>query len=786
MANTSTKSVADMHFVRLSVDLKAGAYRPKQAQWFMDGVAIGAAVSYPYTLEMRLPVDGKRHTFSISPIGSGASAGPQGLASTKVGSASADSLSPICGAHDGKGEVLARAVALRCAGADASSQGDHDMREVSLEFDSNLPDRVFGEWFRNGKSIGGVWSDQQPKLDRCPIDPQSTTVTYGLINHGQTVPKMLSGISHSAVPAGVPGLASLPPKFDDQVQVEVLGCAIEIVVEAHEFVACDFESKGTYEFTVRIDGDHESGTIRSDNPDVEIAVGGVAPGKVTALLPGVRVNRDLQLTAAQDPRVEEVSNFSFVSEVCGKWPIEIDATQTSPNTGCLAHASPIGDLNKSHYQDLSSSHFVTTTVASRVKAAPSVPLKHPISPNLNLNLNISEIRQRLDDRSFWSGILDNSLHPVPGGSYKQNLYFTNGVITPYQKAVKLAGVVGEFYDSDVRLVYNELELPAQLQAFIHTIESTDFRSLVPFAGVSLQDLIIPGAMARNFVEDVKVLDSLFAAAGNVASWAPNAIHWANDQSEAAETAWDYAWTQNVPSFPGFGGSAYDERLGKTDNGAIEALAYLAILYLAWRDGSRVGIVGTSHGSLVTAKAVMAFGYAFPMAIPWMQRNVRMAHSGCVLHRNRYPLLEELLDEYEAHADPWDPFATIFGGHDRTELKRYYERRFKGTRSLASTQLEGLDDPLNAARTSPQDMHSWFMGQWIPFMASPTAPLNAVTAPLNIFVGWKQDTRDERDLAVHRFKEYGAIVGMSHHHSIEKNYFLLKGSDRHFSKKNFFS
>ena len=79
-----------------------------------------------------------------------------------------------------------------------------------------------------------------------------------------------------------------------------------------------------------------------------------------------------------------------------------------------------------------------------------------------------------------------------------------------------------------------------------------------------------------------------------------------------------------------------------------------------------------------------------------------------------------------------------------------------------------------------------MGQWIPFMASPTAPLNAVTAPLNIFVGWKQDTRDERDLAVHRFKEYGAIVGMSHHHSIEKNYFLLKGSDRHFSKKNFFS
>ncbi len=785
MSSSQSKTAGPTHKVRLTAD----GVNATKGQWHMDGVPLGSPVGPPFTLETVVPSDGKKHSFAIAPVnGMQMAANANSRVFLGDEAATVRALAPICGLSDGRGEVLARHTVGGCNGKDALSQGDHNFRTVTLECDANLPGGVFVEWFRDGTSIAIARSDGPPVIDdSCPIGPTARTVTYGLVNHGPI----------SAPPVGNGGQQSVAtPKYDDEVSLQIEPCTLEIVVKNHAFKSCGFDSKATHEFELAVAGDHPTCSVNCDRTDVEWVGSAVAPGTVELRIPGVQVHEKVGFSALASPGIYKPSSvFKFKSEICGAWPTATDATKSAPAKGCLSHTSTVGDLKTSNYQDFSdyvyaqksgplvkvSNPFIVNTVPKRVTAAPRHPLR--VKPG---NLDIAALRQRLDDRKFWEGLLDPALHPKPAGSYGQNLYFTNGVFTSYELAKKIAALVGEFYKSPCRLVYNELEMPAKVTDLMQVADSIDFGDLMPFANFQPKDLVPNGSAFKKLAGDVQELSRLLKAVKDLVQWTKSgAVKWINDESEAAETAWDYAWTLNGPGTPNHPGPLYDRPLGKTDNGAVEALAYVAILYLAWQDDSEVGIVGTSHGSLVTAKATMAFGYAFPMAIPWMQRKVRMAHAGCVVHRSRLPLLTELLNNYDAHADVTDPFATVFGGHDRKKLESYYDFKFKGGEAPALSRLRSLDDPSSRAKTSAEDMHKWFMRGWLPFMASPVAPLDAIVASHNPLVGWNKETRDELKAGLAKFKTYGPIVGLSHYHSIEKNYFLLKGSDRHFSNKNFF-
>ena len=663
--NSSTKKVGPTHRVRLTAD-SAGQSNPKSGQWYLDGAKLGSPVGPPsYELEATVPADGARHTFLIAPVGAALLASPTGGPVVgKSGAASADSLAPICGANDGKGLVIAEATAGRCTSPDAST-GDHDKRKVTLSFESNLSEGVWVQWFRDGVAIDQPVKSGTTIEDEVPIS--SSPVEYGLINYGAIKPQKLNGNT---------SLKS-PSSYDDTVSLSLGPCEVASSIKSYAISDPSDWNTVSVDLVGELVGDHTEGTVKwlADGAPLgaELQVVG-KPVNQSWEGPADGQSVDFTLTVVGNKSAKNAQKSIVLPSCPDLWPYQADDSSDPPaTTGCPSH--PISS-------DAKTVNETKATYSSYTETAPKLaePLNGPVA-----NMTFADCRSLTE--SDWKSLLRTQLHPVPGGDYSENVYFTNGVMTDHKKAEGFANMSANFFGlPNVRLIYNRKE-----------------------GGVG----------------------------------------------ELREMAYDYAWTQSGP--------AYSAPLGSSPDGAYEATAYIALLFIGYKANSKIGIVATSHGTAITAKAILAFAKAFPKAIPWMKSSLRVIHSGCVVHRNRYPVLRALTEKYEPHADPRDPFAFLLGGHDVQHMKAWYQS--KKANQLQKSKVVKAFDRLLVRKPFPainsgggaqfNETDSWFTAFALDLLAQPH-PLGL----LNV----------------------GGVVGQSHYHAIEKSYMNVA---RHF-QTDFFS
>lgn len=641
MANTSSHSVTPTHIVRLTADARPGATQPKQGQWFIDGTPLGSPVGPPFTLETTVPADGERHTFTISPVGSSMAVSAPG--GTPIignsGSASVKALAPICGAHDGKGEVLARPVVGKCAGPDASS-GDHDKRNVTLSFESNLPGGVWVQWFRDGVAIDQPVRSGKSIVDKAPIS--SSPVEYGLINYGSNKPQKLSPNT---------GFKSAG-NYDDTVAVSLGPCEVTASIKSvREIEACNYAGFRTLELLGSLTGDHSTG-LGTWQLDGKSLTGVVAIDSVTAAeIFGDGQSHDVTFLLNPAPNVSFAGSDTqaVTIEECrdaillatdqdDNFPAGLDTGVGSPRAnkdecpwhserGCPSSGEFNGSLHKANYWHVDDTNaavvdnLVPLTVEESPQRAAGELERYPQflyasathrSDSAWRELVGSFAPTKSYDAEFWRKILSPHLRPkgeLSSGRHP-NVYFMNGMQQTFANADNQREMLSDYFFGvqTVRLIYNDRE-----------------RLGIGASGASGQ------------VKEVKEM--------------------ANSYSWLFETSYKRAFA---------GDSAHNAtQEGKYDR-SYEILSALAVLVNGFLDDARVGLAGTSHGTLITAQAVLAFARMFPEhGLAWLKKRVRLVGVGSLVPIERYAVLSALLERYEAHTDPEDHVARIWSGHHRT-------------------------------------------------------------------------------------------------------------------------
>lgn len=460
--------------------------------------------------------------------------------------------------------------------------------------------------------------------------------------------------------------------------------------------------------------------------------------------------------AAHYPTAEESKEDGPSKEKCPGGPnhSQHPVKPTDWTIGPSAPASPI-----------SKKDFKRRITAFPSPTDPSVNLtmddiKDPLAVSLG-NMTVQDVREY---GNAWASALKppfvpfepNTSDPLRDGErFQANLFFTNGILTGAAGAFEMSQRLASLFGGTCRTLWNTFEKlndDVAVNGLLPLLTSGSLRWTGPSPQLLWKDLAaqllktgsVQGAVTQ-LTQDVAVLGA-----------------------ELRETAYDHAWIFSADDDPNEP-FRYRELLGATDGGAQEVLRWMAVLFTAWQQGAdgagqpsgpqtRLGIIGTSHGTLVTAKSVIAFANAFPEAIPWMKGNVRLLHAGCCVPHQRYPLLRALLETYEPHSDPRDPFSVLLGDHDRTELRDFYKTSplYHLTPPPQEHTVAGGVDALDPVpRTGKyQDTLEWLCETASKVLARPN-PLDivpALTRYHNIMRGYARE--DERHF---RKKFFGPVT-----------------------------